>query len=82
MVPESQLSVGPILNDFGLHCRISRIESVPVDAANSHLSMLYFYGLDDQGHDKIVRIWFYSSRMLQEQELNDIRLNFPHIPIV
>ncbi|MPR33061.1 hypothetical protein [Salmonirosea aquatica] len=62
--------------------RISRIESVPVDAANSHLSMLYFYGLDDQGHDKIVRIWFYSSRMFREQELNYIRLNFPHIPIV
>jgi hypothetical protein len=62
--------------------QVSRIERVPIDSANPHLSMLYFYGVDEQGRDKIVRIWFYSSGVFRDQDLASIRLGHPHIPVV
>lgn len=61
---------------------ISRVESVPPDPSNPHLSSLYFYGADDQGREKIVRVWFYSSKVFREQELASIRRTHPHISIL
>lgn len=61
---------------------ISRIVSVPTDPANPQLSSIYFYGADDQGREKIVRVWFYSSKVFREQELARIRQTHPHIPIL
>ncbi|MPR33065.1 hypothetical protein [Salmonirosea aquatica] len=62
--------------------KIRRVVPAPADPDNPQLSILYFYGADDQGHDKIVRVWFYASKAMREQELASIRLKYPHLPII
>lgn len=61
--------------------KIKRVVPAPTDLANPQVSTLYFYGVDEQGWEKIVRVWFYPTRALRDQELDSIRLNNPHLPI-
>jgi hypothetical protein len=61
--------------------KIKRVVPAPADPGNPQVSILYFYGEDEQGRDKIVRVWFYPSSALREQELASIRQNKPHLPI-
>jgi len=61
--------------------KVSRIEPAPADPANPQLSILYFYGADDEGRQKIVRVWFYSSTAMREEELASIQLNYPYLSI-
>ncbi len=72
------INLNPPVNEAA----ISRVESAPADPVNPHLSSLYFYGADDQGREKIVRVWFYSSKIFREQELASLRRTHPHIPIL
>jgi len=61
--------------------KIRRVVPAPADPANPQLSILYFYGEDEQGRDKIMRVWFYPSIALRDQEIASIRLNNPQLPI-
>ncbi|GHB54982.1 hypothetical protein [Persicitalea jodogahamensis] len=53
--------------------KVTRIERAPDNHKNQNISILYFYGAQADGFDKIVRTWFYKSESDRETELRRLR---------
>ena len=59
--------------------KVTRIERAPANPENPHISILYFYGKQIEGFDKIVRTWFYKSEYEREEELSRLRNRYPSL---
>ncbi len=61
--------------------RVKKIKLGVNAPVNTRLWILYFYGFEHNGVERLIDMWFYSSESKRSIELSQLSKKYPHIEI-